>query len=180
MHRHFYKFVTCTEYHSYWTGWYSDKTTERPAYPYDAGFNSDVHSWFQANRTTQLHTQTTVKILPSASEPMATKWTTVVKESWQKSHIIIAHGQFSRIFVRCRQCAPPHASLVPSESIPQMASRSVQPFLRSSWQKVHILYNGSSLSPSILPLCTGDLDPHLIHDFLGPPESITQTVSRSV
>jgi len=86
MHRHFYKFVTCTEYHSYWTRWYSDKTTERLAYPYDAGFNSDVHSWFQANRTTQLHTQTTVKILPSTSEPMATKWTSGQRKLTKKSH----------------------------------------------------------------------------------------------
>jgi len=34
--------------------------------------------------------------------------------------------------------------------------------------------------PPILPLPMGDLDPRLIHGFLGPPESSTQMASRSV
>ena len=34
--------------------------------------------------------------------------------------------------------------------------------------------------PPKLPLCLGDLDPHLIHGSLDPPESSTQTASRSV
>jgi len=33
---------------------------------------------------------------------------------------------------------------------------------------------------SKLPLCMGDMDIHLIHGSLGPPESTTQTASRSV
>ena len=35
-------------------------------------------------------------------------------------------------------------------------------------------------SPSKLPLPMGDLDSHLIHGSLGPPESPAQTASRSV
>jgi len=35
-------------------------------------------------------------------------------------------------------------------------------------------------TPSKVPLPVGDLDPHLIHDSLGPPESALQTASRSV
>ena len=34
--------------------------------------------------------------------------------------------------------------------------------------------------PPKLPLPMGDLDPHLIHASLGPPESSTQTAARSV
>jgi len=36
------------------------------------------------------------------------------------------------------------------------------------------------LLPSKLPLPVGDLDPHLIHGSLDPPESLVQTASRSV
>ena len=45
---------------------------------------------------------------------------------------------------------------------------------------LYILYNGTPLSPSKLPLPMGDLDPHLMHGSPGPPESSTQTASRSV
>jgi len=54
-----------------------------------------------------------------------------------------------------------HASLGPPESKSQTASRSVQPFLHSSQQKVAILCN-RPLSPFKLPLLMGDLDPHLM------------------
>jgi len=68
----------------------------------------------------------------------------------------------------------------PPKSISQTLSRSVQPFLRSSWQNVPILYNGLSLSPSKLPLHMGDLDLHLIHASLGLFHSASQTASRPV
>jgi len=45
--------------------------------------------------------------------------------------------------------------------------------------RVSILYNGPPLSPKIVP-SHGDLEPHLIHDSLGPSEPITQTASRLV
>jgi len=45
-----------------------------------------------------------------------------------------------------------HDSLGPSKPTPQKASRSVQPFWRSSPQNVRILYNGPPLLPSKLPL----------------------------
>jgi len=94
------------------------------------------------------------------------------------------HTAYSVVFARLRQCAPPApyetCSLGPPESIPQTESRSVQQFLHSSWQKVPILYNGPPLSPSKLPLRMVVSGPHLIHGFFGPPESKTQTASRSV
>jgi len=43
-----------------------------------------------------------------------------------------------------------------------------------------LLYNGLPLLPSKLTLPMGDLDPHLTHGSLGPPESSTQRASRSV
>ena len=52
----------------------------------------------------------------------------------------------------------------------QTASQSVQRFLHSSRQTVPILYSGRPF-PQKLCLPIGDLDPHLIHGFLGPPES---------
>jgi len=58
----------------------------------------------------------------------------------------------------------------------QTASWSVQPFLHSSQQGVPVLY-----FPPKLPISVGGwLQPHLIQCSLGPPESISQTVSWSV
>ena len=51
-----------------------------------------------------------------------------------------------------------HASLGPPESITQMASQTVQPFLHSSYQKVPILYNGRPFPPK-LPLPIGGSGP---------------------
>ena len=42
------------------------------------------------------------------------------------------------------------------------------------------VYSADNFSPSKLPLCTGDLEPHLTHGSLGPPESTPQTASQSV
>ena len=39
-------------------------------------------------------------------------------------------------------------------------------------RSVPIPYNGMPLSPSKLPLPTGDLDPHLIRGSLGPPQAL--------
>jgi len=74
-----------------------------------------------------------------------------------------------------------------------------------SWRRIHLFHAGDNATtaqpvdelicrhegrgvtsrpawpfPSKLPLPTGDLDLHLIHGSLGPPESSTQTASRSV
>jgi len=68
----------------------------------------------------------------------------------------------------------------PSEPTNQTASRSVQPFSHRGPQSVPILYNGTPLSPAKLPLPMGNLDSHLTHGSLGPPESSTQTASPSV
>jgi len=61
----------------------------------------------------------------------------------------------------------------------QTASRSVQPLLHRWPQSVPVLYDGTPLTPSKLSLPIGGSGPHLIHGFLGPPESSVQTASRS-
>jgi len=73
-----------------------------------------------------------------------------------------------------------HDSLGHSEQTLETASRSVQPFLHKWPQSGPILYNGTPLSPSKLPLLMGNLEPHLIHGSLGPPESSTQMASGLV
>jgi len=67
----------------------------------------------------------------------------------QRPHRRRTHIDGSVVFVGLRQCAPhlTHASLVQPKSKTQMASRSVQPFLHISRQKVPILYNGPTPSP---------------------------------
>ena len=75
----------------------------------------------------------------------------------------------------------PHGSLDPPDlAASQTASRSVQLFLHSSQQSVHILNNGPPLSPEDCPLRKGDLEPHLIHGSLGSPESTSWTAPQSV
>ena len=70
-----------------------------------------------------------------------------------------------------------------AESTTQTTSRSlVQPFLHSSWHCQQACL-GNVLSPRNFPLVWGDLDPHLMHDSMGPPEcpeSTSQTASRSL
>ena len=73
-----------------------------------------------------------------------------------------------------------HGSSSPPDSTSPMASRSVQLFLQGSRQSVPILYNGPPLSPKKLPLPMRDLDTHLSQNSLSPPESTTQTASRSL
>jgi len=74
-----------------------------------------------------------------------------------------------------------HDSLGPCEPKTQTASRSVQPFLHRWPQSVPILYNGSPISPSKLPLpMENGSGPHAMHGFLGLPESSTQTATRSL
>jgi len=70
-----------------------------------------------------------------------------------------------------------HASLNPSESTSQTASRSVQPFLQLR-QRVPILYNGPPLSPQNCPFASGSGPPSSTW-FLGAhlSESTTQTAS---
>jgi len=73
-----------------------------------------------------------------------------------------------------------HCSFGPSESTAQTASRSVQPFLQSSLQRVAILYSGPPLLPSKLPLPMGRSGPPSNTWFRGSTESSTQTTSRLV
>jgi len=72
-----------------------------------------------------------------------------------KGRIAAAHGQFSRIRQVASVDPRPHiicASLDQSKSTFQTAYRSVQLFLHRSRQRVPILYNGTPLFPSKLPI----------------------------
>jgi len=115
---------------------------------------------------------------------MSTRKEQVIKVIWHKAGSP-PHMDGSVVFSRWRQCALHliHASLSPSESTIQTASRSVQRFLHSSWQAVPILIQWAAF-PSELPLAHGGSWPWgiwtLIYAFLGSPESTTQTASRSV
>jgi len=53
-------------------------------------------------------------------------------------------------------------------SQPQTAFQTVQPFLHTPQQSLTMLSNGLHNPKITLPL--GDLDPHLTHGSLGPPE----------
>ena len=64
-------------------------------------------------------------------------------------------------------------------STTQTTSRSVQPFLQTLRQSVAVLYNRPPPFPLKLPLSM-DLNPHLVHGFMGPPKSLSQTTSRLV
>jgi len=67
----------------------------------------------------------------------------------------------SVILARLRQCAPHlmRGSLDPPDLASQTASRAVQPFLHSSRQTIHILYNGLSLSPQNCQFARGSGPP---------------------
>jgi len=73
-----------------------------------------------------------------------------------------------------------HDALGPCEPTTQTAPRSVQPCLHRWPHSVPILYKGLPVSPSKLPLPMGGSGPHVIHGSLGPPESWTQTATRSL
>jgi len=78
----------------------------------------------------------------------------------------------SIVFTRFRQCAPHlvhQICICTTVVLPPAESLSVYQPLGMSW------------APKIAPIGLGiDLDPHLIHGSLDPPESTRQTASRSV
>jgi len=91
------------------------------------------------------------------------------------------HVDGSVVFASWRQCAPIYKTCMgPHHSSSQTASRSVKPFLHCCRQRVPILYSGPPLSPIKIAPSHGISGLHLIHSFLGLPESTTQTASRSV
>jgi len=74
-----------------------------------------------------------------------------------------------------------HSALGPCKFTCQTPSRSSQLSFRRRWFAFPILYHG--MAPSPLLNCTfpwGDLDPHLIHGYVGLPKPTHQTTSRSV
>jgi len=73
-----------------------------------------------------------------------------------------------------------HDSLGYSELTIQTASQLVQLLSHRSPQSVPILYNGMTLSPQNCLFPWGDLDLHITHGSLGPPESSIQMASWSV
>ena len=85
----------------------------------------------------------------------------------------------------CLKIAPFHGKTVTylvcgSLGSPDSASRLVQPFLHRWPQSVPILYNGLPFLRQNCPFPWGHLDPHLIHDSLGPAKPKNRTASGSV
>jgi len=78
----------------------------------------------------------------------------------------------SIIFARLRQSNVhpylTHCSLDPPDSASHSASRSVQPFLQGSRQRVPIFYNQSPFPPQNYPFAWGS-GPHLIHGSCSYP-----------
>jgi len=71
-------------------------------------------------------------------------------------------------------------SLDSSEPTTQTASRSVQPFLHSSRQRVPILYSGSPLFALQIASSHGGSGPHVIHGSLSPPEPYGISIGSAV
>ena len=95
----------------------------------------------------------------------------------QKGRITATHGRFSHIRQVAPVCTRSNLCFLGCPQVHTSNGVSIQPFLHSSQQIVFTVYNGPSLSPSKLPLCMWDLDAHLMHGALGPPEPTTKTAS---
>jgi len=86
----------------------------------------------------------------------------VVNVIWRKGCIAVPHGLFNgirRVAPMCNRCNT--CFLGPRVRITQTASRSVQPFLHSSPQSVHILYHSPPFFPQSCFFPWGDPDPHM-------------------
>jgi len=100
-------------------------------------------------------------------------WHSVVEHAWScpfQLKITPSHGDLDPHLI--------HASFGPPKSITQMAFRSFQPFLHSSWQTVPIL-RWALLFPNIAHSHGGSGPPSNIL-FLGLTKYSTQTASRLV
>jgi len=101
----------------------------------------------------------------------------VVKEIWQIGRIAAAHGRFNGI----RQFnTPPSTRFLGSTRIlnPNGISIGSTVFAHLTAKNPYTLERAPFSSKTALPM--GDLDPHIIHGFLGPPKSSTQTASQLV
>jgi len=89
---------------------------------------------------------------------------------------MVNHKIFTPYFVTFQQFPATEMHLV------QCFSKARMLLLKNCWScsfsqpfPVHITFSRQNC-----PVACGDLDPHLIHDFLGPPESTLQTASQAV
>jgi len=100
------------------------------------------------------------------------------------SHFCTAHSRKSLYFTMVHPFPPklllrkgdlePHLtndSLGPFEPTTQMASRLVQPFFVQMTEECPYTLQWDASFPLKIALAMGDLDPHLIHSYLDPPES---------
>jgi len=80
-----------------------------------------------------------------------------------------------------RQLANTTELLLPSAHLSPQSKWQIDQFRRfcTAHDKKSLYLQWTLLSPKIAP-SNGDLDPHLIRGSLGPPESSTETESRSV
>jgi len=95
--------------------------------------------------------------------------------TYHTTKLIAQKASYCKLHPKIGAMATSRASLDPhlthdicGPSKPTTASRSVQPFLYTWPQSVPILYNGTSLSPSKLPLPIGGSGPPSNTWFLGP------------
>jgi len=131
-----------------------------------------------AGRQTNLYRQTDVQIYPSPHPNSIAIGSAVFAGTPNMNGSIV--------FARWHQCAPhvTYASFGPPKSPTQTASRPVQSFLLSSRQivigraracpfpyKFPLRFRRSGLCPKNCTFASGDLDPHPIHSFFGPPKS---------
>jgi len=100
-------------------------------------------------------------------------------ESWR---IATAHERFNGIRQVASVCTTSNASLPTRIHNPNGISIDSAVFeqITALRQRVAIIYNGPPPTPLKLPHFIEDLDPHLIHGSLGPPEFSNQTAPWSV
>ena len=103
---------------------------------------------------------------------------TVLKVIWYKA-ASAQQADGSVVFARLRKCAPylvhPNRHPHRTGSAPCWVALSI-----STAGHIRPCLAPASFRPHDCPFTCGALDPHQIHDSLGPPKSISQMTSRSV
>jgi len=92
--------------------------------------------------------------------------------SLTQGHITRVHGRFNCI----RQCAPPTETCFPRPT--RVHIRNGIPIVLANFCTAHcrgpLYFTMCCQSPQNCPFPWGDLEPHLLHGSLGPPESTSE------
>jgi len=104
----------------------------------------------------------------------------VVNVIWQKGRIAAAHGHFSCTRQVASMCTPCNTCFLGLTWVHNPDVISIGSAVFAQLTTVSLYFTiGRPFSPQNCPFPWGDLY-HLIHGLLGPPQSSTQTASRSV